>query len=828
VEYLDFDLEVTAADGGAFTVRVLRSPAGEATGTMRLPFDSLVLQNRLQALQIALLRSGTTRRRVETPEAHTVAKFGEELWDALFNGDIRARFEASRSEARRLDAGMRIKLRFEDASLAALPWEYLFDAGRGDYVTLSASTPVVRYIPLPQVMEPLAVRPPLRVLGMIASPTDLDALDVDRERQRLGQALEKLSAAGLVELTWMTGSTARDLQATLRRGPWHIFHFVGHGGFDANRGEGLIVLTTETGTSNLVSATDLGRLLGDHDPLRLAVLNACESGRGDTIDVFASTAATLVRRGTPAVVAMQYEITDDAAIEFSRSFYEAIAVDIPVDAALAEARKGVAMAIPGTLEWGTPVLYMRAPDGVLFDIPAEARAAVVAPEAIDRPPATTSVPPPVVEVPRPVTMPPPTIAPPPADEPAAVGGLAVAAAAVAASGSTVAAPSPPPSGPAPFAATGAVSATAGEAPGAPPAPPAVTTAPPAATSPGAVAGWSAPGGAAGARKSGPSMVLIAGGLVVLVLVAGGLLSVLAGGLPTDSPAVTTDPAFFGTADPEPGGGATFGDGRIVFANDSSGNADLYSVDPAGSGAVHLTSTPEDDRYPAWSPDGSMIAFTRVVDSRGDLWLMAADGSDQRQITEGEANDWAPAWTPDGSALVFSSDRNETDDRSNDLWIVTLDGSDPQLLFGEPNKDEASAVVGLDGARVAFASDREGDARSIYIFDRFANTTTRLTFSGRTDDEPAWTTDGNTVVFARESETNGAGRDIWTVRVGDGFLTQLTTDDADEGHPALAPDGQSYAFQRNIDGSWHILADGAAGLRDVSAGLGGNSVEPTWR
>ena len=354
MEYLDFDLEVTAADGGAFTVRVLRSPAGEATGTMRLPFDSLVLQNRLQALQIALLRSGTTRRRVDTPEAHTVEKFGEELWDALFSGDIRARFEASRAEARRLDAGMRIKLRFEDASLAALPWEYLFDAGRGDYVTLSASTPVVRYIPLPQVMEPLAVRPPLRVLGLIASPSDLDA-----PRCRSGATASRTGAREAVRgrarrADWMTGSTARDLQAMLRRGPWHIFHFVGHGGFDANRGEGLIVLTNEDGTSRRVSATDLGRLLGDHDPLRLAVLNACESARGDSVDVFASTAATLVRRGTPAVVAMQYEITDDAAIEFSRSFYEAIADAIPVDAALAEARKGVAMAIPGRSSGGRP------------------------------------------------------------------------------------------------------------------------------------------------------------------------------------------------------------------------------------------------------------------------------------------------------------------------------------------------------------------------------------------------------------------------------------------------------------------------------------------
>ena len=70
-------------------------------------------------------------------------------------------------------------------------------------------------------------------------------------------------------------------------------------------------------------------------------------------------------------------VTDDAAIEFSRDFYEAIASGIAVDEALAEARKGVALAIPGTLEWGTPVLYMRAPDGVLFDIPAAAREAVL-------------------------------------------------------------------------------------------------------------------------------------------------------------------------------------------------------------------------------------------------------------------------------------------------------------------------------------------------------------------------------------------------------------------------------------------------------------------
>jgi CHAT domain len=69
----------------------------------------------------------------------------------------------------------------------------------------------------------------------------------------------------------------------------------------------------------------LAELLDDHYPLRLVFLNSCEGAKGSESDAFSSTAATLVRRGIPAVVAMQYEITDKAAIEFSRDFYEAVA-----------------------------------------------------------------------------------------------------------------------------------------------------------------------------------------------------------------------------------------------------------------------------------------------------------------------------------------------------------------------------------------------------------------------------------------------------------------------------------------------------------------------
>jgi len=130
----------------------------------------------------------------------------------------------------------------------------------------------------------------------------------------------------------------------------------------------LIYLANEGGKSERLTATSLGRLLADHRSLRLVVLNACEGARGSDRDLFSSTAAILVRRGLPAVLAMQYEITDRAAIEFSRAFYEVLAEGMAVDTAVVEARKAVSFAVTNTIEWGTPVLYMRAPDGQIFNL----------------------------------------------------------------------------------------------------------------------------------------------------------------------------------------------------------------------------------------------------------------------------------------------------------------------------------------------------------------------------------------------------------------------------------------------------------------------------
>ena len=384
MEYLDIELEIGPGTGREYPVAVLRSPAGEARGSMRFPFDELALKAHLLALENALLRSGGTRRQVLSREEEEVQQFGRCLFEALLTGPLRSRYDVSLQQAVAQDKGLRLKLRIQAPEMAALPWEYLYNPDHAEYLSLSDQTPLVRYLELPQPIQPLEVAPPLRILGMIASPKDLDPLNVKNETARMEEALTPARTKGLVNLVWLEGDTWRDVQRTMRSGPWHVFHFIGHGGFDPNSDEGLIAFCDEAGRSHRLTATQVGRLLADHRPLRLTLLNACLGARGSKQDLFSSTAAILVRRGIPAVLAMQYEITDRAAIEFSRTFYEALAEGSPVDMAVAEGRKAISLEVANTVEWGTPVLYMRSPDGILFNL---MRSTAAPPEAEEvRPP----------------------------------------------------------------------------------------------------------------------------------------------------------------------------------------------------------------------------------------------------------------------------------------------------------------------------------------------------------------------------------------------------------------------------------------------------------
>ena len=365
--YLDLDLMFTRSEAG-YRVQVLRSPAGDGQlAVFDAPFTDLELEN--FALKVGRFRART--RRVEAAPVAAAKDVGSRLYNAVFADEVRECLRRSLDHAREENAQLRIRLRLSDCpELANLPWEMLYDQGDDWFIALSNMTPVIRYIQLPDPPRALHVTLPLKVLVIRSEPADCPELDLEAEWAHVAEALSGLTDAGAIAFTELAFSTMGDLRRALVRDSFHVLHYMGHGGFDEQTG-GVLLFTDQRGHSVPVTGGDLGVLLRDHTSMRLAVLNACEGARTDPADPFAGVADTLVRRGIPAVVAMQFEFSDDAAVEFAPALYGALAAGLPVDAAVGEARKAVYTVSP--LEWATPVLYLRAADGQLFDITQDTR-----------------------------------------------------------------------------------------------------------------------------------------------------------------------------------------------------------------------------------------------------------------------------------------------------------------------------------------------------------------------------------------------------------------------------------------------------------------------
>jgi hypothetical protein len=304
-------------------------------------------------------------RRSTRPE-HVTKAFGRELSKILFDGDLGILFDRCRENAKAQNANARVLLHVEGPNACRIPWEFAIDPiTRDDYLALRV--PVARSVHLMEPVQPLRVDPPLRVLGVMSRPKDLPPLQAEQERERISHAFQQLSS-NLVHVEWLESDRWHDLTRRLQNEPWHILHFVGHGGFDEEDDEGYLELTGDDGKALQIPASELAHFTRGNPQLRLVVLNACESATAGTTGVFSSTAARLMREGVPAVVAMQYEITDPAALTFGSSFYEEIAHGVPVDRAVTTAREAV-MATLRSLEWATPVLFLASEETRIFAVP---------------------------------------------------------------------------------------------------------------------------------------------------------------------------------------------------------------------------------------------------------------------------------------------------------------------------------------------------------------------------------------------------------------------------------------------------------------------------
>ena len=328
--YFDLRLDRT---GSGVTAAVTSSPAGQSSSP-----SAVILPAVSDLLQADSL-----------PAADQIA-LGCGLWHGLFaQAEIAELWRSSNTSGRTL-----LRLTITDPALAALPWELLFDPRTAQFVVLDTRAALVRFVPLPIAASSVPADLPLRVLFTGSSPAGLPGLNVERERQLLWDALpgREMTLAGDVQ-----SSTLSDLVAALGQGAT-LWHFAGHGVEQA--------LIFEDGDGNPVHADafTVGTLLAGAG-VRVAVINACRAGAGG--GAASSIAGALLRAGVPVVVAMQSAIPDTAAVVFSKTVYESIALGNSVEQATTAGRRAIfALGQVAGASWWIPALFSRSDDPVVL------------------------------------------------------------------------------------------------------------------------------------------------------------------------------------------------------------------------------------------------------------------------------------------------------------------------------------------------------------------------------------------------------------------------------------------------------------------------------
>ena len=284
--------------------------------------------------------------------------------------------------------------------------------------------------------------------------------------------------------------------------------------------------------------------------------------------------------------------------------------------------------------------------------------------------------------------------------------------------------------------------------------------------------------------------------------------------------------------------------KIAFTSlrvsDESFESEIYVVNADGSNLRRLTNSDRFDAGPAWSPDGTKIAFTslRVSDEsfegesfESEIYVVNADGSNLRRLTNSDRFDAGPAWSPDGTKIAFWSSRDGvTDDNINvDINVMDADGSNPTRLT-RMGADALAEEAGIslvawspDGTRIAFqAPGLDGNSYNaeIYVVDAGSGDLTRLTQNSALDSLPSWSPDGTKITFASDSDGNF---EIYVVGIeGDGSVGSIEGDrdalvalyNATDG--ANWKDNTNWLSDRPL-GEWHgvTVQDGRVTALDLS-------------
>lgn len=381
--YESFRLLLTpnVAEPGTWSAQVLESPLAANKGKSDKLTPTFTRQELKQIRNPNLF-----------PNKALLRSLGENVWASVMQPKIEAAFESSRVIAAARGNGLRVVfvVQGDDPSdgtgtfvrLGELPLEALFNHA---YVASDLNTPISRSLVVSPSYEMRKVPLPLRLLVVVAAPTDISQAKIDEERKVIEKALAPLRAGGTLQVDFCLNATRRTFLSMVRSG-YHIVHFIGHGAFDTIGDDTTPVPYVcfereDTHESDPVDGEVL-RLQMQNTDVRLVVLTACSSSAPAPPEqepyvhrAFDGIAQTLIgghHNSIPAVVAMQFDLDDVAAVAFSRTFYDyLLRPNVSLDEAVTQARVAVASEAklgPGHRAWLTPTLYWNCEGVPLFEI----------------------------------------------------------------------------------------------------------------------------------------------------------------------------------------------------------------------------------------------------------------------------------------------------------------------------------------------------------------------------------------------------------------------------------------------------------------------------